>query len=157
MSSNHLLRPCGEYSFADRPKVIACASAKLQPAGRSCFWRRLSVRLSAENLESYWSEIDVTCWEYVPWWTLEAIGSWRHLTLTFDLESYFRIFSARAIPLQWLDLAAAFSIWGYIFRISRSWSSFKVMGLRSRSRQQKSRHAQVCVPTDTVYLLLIRH
>jgi len=29
------------------------------------FWRRLSVCPSAQNLKNYWSEIDVTLYEYV--------------------------------------------------------------------------------------------
>jgi len=53
-----------------------------------------------------------------------------NLTLTFDLESYFRIFSIQAITFEWLDLATSFSVWRYIFRISRSHSSFKFMGLK---------------------------
>jgi len=51
-----------------------------------------SVCLATQNLENYWSEIDVTWSEYVPGWMLEVIGSWWHLTLTSDLESYFLIF-----------------------------------------------------------------
>jgi len=69
-------------------------------------------------------------------------GGWK--LVTFDPDSYFRIFQAH-IPLQWLDLAILFLVWGYIFRISRTVSSFKVMGLRSRSHQQKT-HAQVSAP-----------
>jgi len=49
------------------------------------------------------------------------------LTLTFDLESYFRIFQTQAIPLQWLDLGTSFSVWRYIFRISRIHLNFNVM------------------------------
>jgi len=30
----------------------------------------VSVSLSAQNLENYWSEIDVTWYEYARWWTL---------------------------------------------------------------------------------------
>jgi len=67
------------------------------------FWRRLSVCLCvcvcvclpAQNLENYWSEIDVTWQEYVTRGTLEVLRSWWHLTLTFDLESYFRILQLR--------------------------------------------------------------
>jgi len=52
-------------------------------------------------------------------------------------------------PLQWLDLATSFSAWGYIFRISRSGSSFKGTGLRSRSRQQKTATRRFVLPSDT--------
>jgi len=55
--------------------------------------------------------------------------------LTFDLERYFRIFLTRAVPFEWLYRATSFSMGRYIFGISRSLSSFKVMGLISRSRQ----------------------
>jgi len=74
---------------------------------------------------------------------LEVFGSWWHLTLTFDLESYFSIFLIQAIPFKWLYLATSFSVWRYIFRISRSLFRFKVMGLRSRSRQWKSGSLQI--------------
>jgi len=75
--------------------IFTCVPA----ASRYCFWWRLSVHLclsvclSALNLENYWSEIDVTWYEYSPWWTLEVIESWWHLTLTFDLELFSYIFS----------------------------------------------------------------
>jgi len=39
---------------------------------------------------------------------LEVTGSWWHLTLIFDLESYFRIFPAQAIPFEWLYLETSF-------------------------------------------------
>jgi len=82
-------------------------------ASMYCSRRRLRVCvcLYAQNLKNYSSDIDATRQEYVPRWTLEVFGSWWDLTLTFDLESYFRIFSTRAITLQWLDLANSFSVW----------------------------------------------
>jgi len=76
--------------------------------------------------------------EYAPWWMLEVIGSWWHLTFTLDPESYFRIFPAQAIPFEWLYRATLFLVWWYIFTIPRSQFSFKVMGSRSRSRQCKA-------------------
>jgi len=69
------------------------------------------------------------CWVFESWW---------HMTLTFDLESYFHTFPAQAIPFAWLYLATSFLMWWYIFKMSRSRFSFKVMGPRSRSRQHKS-------------------
>jgi len=39
-------------------------------ASMYCLRRRLCVRLSAQNLEHNWSEIDATWQEYVPRWTL---------------------------------------------------------------------------------------
>jgi len=54
----------------------------------------------------------------------------------FDLLSYFHPFAIQPVYFEWLDLATSFLIWRYIFRISTSWFSFKVMGPRSRSRQQ---------------------
>jgi len=65
------------------------------------------------------------------------------VTLTFDLESYFDIFLIPGIPFEWLCLAASFLVGRYIFRISRSHFSLKVMGLRSRSRQRKSGSMQL--------------
>jgi len=56
--------------------------------------------------------------------------------VTFDLWrellSYFQ-----AIYFESLDLATSFFVWRHIFRISRLQFSFKVVGLRSRSQQQK--------------------
>jgi len=49
----------------------------------------------------------VTWQKYVPWWTLEVVGSWWHFTLTFDLESYCCIFFNSACDL-WLDLPSNF-------------------------------------------------
>jgi len=63
--------------------------------------------------KNYRSEIDVTWWRYIPWRMLEVVKSWWHSTLTFDLESYFRIFSAQAF--EWLYLATLFSVWRYVF------------------------------------------
>jgi len=65
--------------------IIICAPAMLRAS-------IVFVCVSAKNLESYWSEIDVTWWEYEPWWTLEVIGCWWHLIFIFYLESYFGIF-----------------------------------------------------------------
>jgi len=60
-----------------------------------------------------------------------ATSDWK--LVTFDFDSYFGTFSIRAIYFEWLDLATSFSVRRYIFRISRSRFSFKVMGPRSRS------------------------
>jgi len=67
-----------------------------------------------------------------PWWTLD-VGRW-HLTLTFDLESYF----CTTLTFEWLDLATSFLVWRCTLRISVSRSSFKVIGPRSRSWQLKA-------------------
>jgi len=116
-------------------------------ASRYCFCQHLciclSVCLSAENLENYWAKTDVTWLEYVPRRMLEVVESWWHLTLTFDLYSYFHIFPAQAIPFEWLYLATSFLVWRCIFRISRSQFSFKVMSSRSRSWQRKSCSVQL--------------
>ena len=42
-----------------------------------------------KHQKNYWSEIDLTCCEYVLWWTLEVSRFLWHLTLAFDLDSYF--------------------------------------------------------------------
>jgi len=65
------------------------------------------------------------------------IESWWHLTFTFDLESYFCTLSIQATYYEWLDLAISFSVWRYIFRISRSWFSFEIMGQRSKCQKLK--------------------
>jgi len=64
--------------------------------------------------------------------------------VTFDrnlwhwgLFSYFSIHNGFTWQLQ---------VWRYIFRISRSPSSFQVMGLISRSWSQNSSSMQVCTP-----------
>jgi len=96
----------------------------------------LSVCLSTQNLKNYSSEIDVTWKNMSHGETLEVVESWWHLTLTFDLESYLRIFLIQAIPFEWLYLATSFLVWSYIFRISRSQLSFK--DTSSVSRQWKT-------------------
>jgi len=50
--------------------------------------------------------------------------------VTFDLwlwELFFVLFLLQATYFEWLDLANLFSVWRYIFRISRLRSSFKVV------------------------------
>jgi len=101
----------------------------------------VSVCLSAQNLQNYWTEIDVTWLEYAPWYTLEVVWRWWHLTLSFDLKSYFHTFWIHAIYFKWLDLATLFSV--YIFITSRPQFSFKDMGPRSRSWQQNSSSMQL--------------
>jgi len=63
--------------------------------------------------------------------------------MTVHLGSYFRIFLIQAIPFEWLDLATSFSVWRYIFKISRPQFSFKVMVPRSTSRERKSGSVQL--------------
>jgi len=52
--------------------------------------------------------------------------------MTFDFPVIFRanfvFFPVHALLFEWLDLATSFIVWRYIFRISRTHSSFKVMG-----------------------------
>jgi len=60
--------------------------------------------------------------------------------MTWELLSYF---SSSGYTFWMASLTTLFSVWWYIFRMSRSWYSFKVMGLRSRSRQRKSRSLQL--------------
>jgi len=57
---------------------ITCASVMLRAGivcGGNCVCVCLCVRLSAQSLENYWSEVDVTWWEYELWWTLKVVGS----------------------------------------------------------------------------------
>ena len=52
--------------------------------------------------KSCWWEIDVTWQQYVLWQNLKVIRLWWHLTLTFDLQNYFRIISHfRCWHLRW--------------------------------------------------------
>jgi len=82
----------------------------LLAASWCCFWWHLCDLTKSQN---HRSEINATRYECEWRRKLEVLGSWWHLTLTFDLESYFCTFSTQAIPLQWLDLATSFSIWRY--------------------------------------------
>jgi len=72
--------------------------------------------------------------------------------VTFDLESYFRMFSftihisSTVTSFKYLNLATACLAWKHIFRISKSPSSFKVIGLISKSKQWKNSHVQICAP-----------
>jgi len=87
----------------------------------------VSVRvcLFEQNLKNYLLEIDAAWLEYVSRWTLEVIESWWHLTLTFDLEKYHRIFS---IPVL------TFGVEVQLQNIYLSTSRIKVTELMSRSR-----------------------
>jgi len=72
--------------------------------------------------------------------TLEVVRSWWHLTLSFDLELFSYFFSSY---IFWMAWHSSFIVCLHIFRISMSQFSFKVMGLRSRSQQQKSGSVQL--------------
>jgi len=72
-----------------------------------------------------------------------------------DLETYFHTFSIQALSFECVKIAALFLVWRYIFRISRSPSSFKVMALISRSRSQNSISTQVCAPLGYSLILLL--
>jgi len=73
-----------------------------------------------------------------PMWN--AKSGWKFVTFDLDIwpwELFSYFFLIWAILFEWLYLATSFSVWKYIFGISGSNFSFKVMGLSSRSRQQK--------------------
>jgi len=77
--------------------------------------------------------------------TVNARSGSKMVTFDLELESYFRTFSSQAIYSEWLNPpATSSSFWRYIFRISRSRSSFKIMELISRL--QNSCSAKVCAP-----------
>jgi len=71
---------------------------------------------------------------------VNARSVWKLVTcdLDFNLETYFRIFLIKASSVI-LGMRYVFGIYG-------SPSSFKVMGLISRSRSQNGGSAQVCAP-----------
>jgi len=62
------------------------------------------------------------------------------------LGNIFVCFLIQAQSFECLKLAASFLVWGYIFKIYRSLSTFKIMGLISSTRSQNSGSAQVCAP-----------
>jgi len=67
----------------------------------------------------------------------------------WELFSYFLFamyMSSSSKSFEYLSVATSFSVWRYMFRISRLPSSFKVIGLISRSQQRESGRAQVCAP-----------
>jgi len=66
------------------------------------------------------------------------------------LRHFYIFFSIQALSFECLKLAASFSVWGYVFRISRSPSSFKVMGLVSRWQLQTLAACRFDLPSDTV-------
>jgi len=111
--------------------IFTCAHA----ASKYCLWRRLSgcasVRTKSRKLLlRNWCNLVRMC---------PMVNARRgSKLLTFDLDLWhwelFLYFLNSAIYLEGLDLATSFSVWRYIFRISRSQFSFKVIGLRSRSR-----------------------
>jgi len=70
---------------------------------------------------------------------VNARSAWKLITFDLDLWPWeFVFFEIQAIPFECLDLATSFSVWRYIFKISRSRFSFKVMVPRSRSRERIS-------------------
>jgi len=100
-------------------------------ASRYCFWRRLSVCICLSvRTKSRKLLVRNLCNLVRICPMVNAKSGWKLVTLDFDLDldSYFRIFLIQAILFEWLYLSASFSVWRYIFRISRSPSSFNVMG-----------------------------
>jgi len=89
-----------------------------------CLCVYVSVRT---NLENCWSEIVAICL------MVNARSAWK--LVTFDLESYFRSLSIQAVYCEWLDLAAPFLVWRYIFRISKSHESTRVKSQRHGSEK----------------------
>jgi len=130
---------------------------------RAGLWVRTSVRRKSRTLL-----IGNRCnlvW-ICPMGNARNFGSLRHLTLTITkfvltyfrtfwmsqillhlllhllhntLRAIFVLFQFRAIYFECLDLPASFSVWRHIFRISRSPSSFKVMGVNLKVTVAKQR------------------
>jgi len=73
----------------------------------------------------------------------------------WPLVSFDMRISSTVRSFECLNLSTSFSVWCYIFRISESPSSFKVMELISRSQQQRSGHTQVCAALGRS--LMLRH
>jgi len=119
------------------------------PRSKSRQWKSSSVQL-----KNYWPEIDGLdqniCYHNALS-NLEFLTFWRWLSTL----RHFRINSIQSLSSECLQLAVSFSVWGYIFRISRSPnspSSFKVTGLMSRS--QYSGSAESCASLGHSLILL---
>jgi len=88
--------------------------------------RSQQCKRSSMQFKNYWPEIagDINIYS-------EFIDI---LTLTFYLETYFSFFSIQAPSFECLELSALFSVWEYIFRISRSPLSFMCINFVSHNR-----------------------
>jgi len=67
---------------------------------------------------------------------VNARSAWKLVTFwlwPLTLRAVFVFFIIRAIPVEWLYLATSFSVWRYIFRISRPRFSFKVKNYWSKN------------------------
>jgi len=118
------------------------------------FWRHLRVCPSAQNLENYWSEIDVTWREYEPWWTLALVGSWWYLTLTFDPESYFRAYLSYNFWMAWIS----HFVFAVDIRFENIYVPVQFRGHRAKVKVKvtaaRNGRSQVCVTSDAVQSLL---
>jgi len=120
---------------------------------RYCFWQHLCVcafvcTKSGKLLIRSWCNFEGIC----------SMGNARNVSklVTFDLDlgpwelySYFSFavyVSSTVKSFKCLNLATSFAVWRYIFGISRSPSSFKVIGVIPRSQQWKCSCVQVCAP-----------
>jgi len=122
---------CSDWCYVTtsdtRIAVITCMHA----VSTYCSWWHLSVCQPISTkfrklLTGNWCNLVGIC----P--IVNARNVWK--LATFDLEIYFRTFSIQAIYFERLDLA----VWRYIFRISRSQFTFKVMCPWWRSWRRKS-------------------
>jgi len=101
-----------------------------------CFWQCLSVCTKSWKLQDRNGCNSVRIWPKG-----NTRSRWK--LMASDLDSFFVFFPPQAILYEWLYLATSFSVRWYIFRISRSRFSFKVIGPRSRSQQWKSSSVQL--------------
>jgi len=98
---------------------------------------------------------------------MNARSDWKLVTFDLDLwpwELFSYFFNLGYTPSEWLYLAISFLVRRYVFRISMSRYSFKVIRPRSRSRQQKNGHSLIILlyvwfliktPSTEVLLLLM--
>jgi len=113
--------------------VFTCAPAMLQ-AG-AVFWRRMSVHTKSQKLLlRTWCNLVGVC----P--MVNARSDWKLMTFDFDLWPWglFFYLSIHAIYFEWLYWETSFSVWRYVFIISRSRIVLKVMDLKSELRQRKT-------------------
>jgi len=124
------------WSAFDR-KANSCYLRATYAASRYCFWWRLYV-CATVSVRTKCRKLLIRNWcNFVEICPMVNAGSDLKL-VTFDLESYFLTFSIQTTCFEWLDLTTSFSVWRYIFRTSRLWFCFKVIGPRSRSQQRKA-------------------
>jgi len=124
-------------------------------ANRYCFWRRLSesvrlsVRTKSRKLIRNWCNLVGIC----PVMNHRSNPNLVKFDLDLGPWEHFCTFSIQTIYFEWLDLAALFSVWGYIFRISRGhlWVS------RSRGFRKTAAERRFVLPSSRFDSISVLH